>query len=92
MRPEAEMTADTDDQPPARKISIFGREFTMPRSRAARVAIGILLIIGGLLWFLPVLGLWMLPLGLLVLSYEFASVRRLRRRTVVRWSRWRRKG
>jgi hypothetical protein len=32
----------------------------------------------------------MIPLGLLVLSYEFATVRRWRRRAVVRWERWRR--
>ena len=35
--------------------------------------------------FLPVLGFWMVPLGLLVLSYEFAAVRRHRRRLVVWW-------
>jgi hypothetical protein len=89
MRPEAETTAETDDQPPARKISIFGRQFTMPRSRAARVAIGIVLIVFGIFGFLPILGFWMIPVGLLVLSYEFAMVRRWRRRAAVRWGRWR---
>lgn len=77
--------------PPERRISIFGREFAMPRSRAARIAIGIALIVFGVFGFLPILGFWMIPLGLLVLSYEFASVRRWRRRAVVRWERWRRK-
>lgn len=85
------MTAEADDQPPARKISILGREFTMPRSRAARVAIGVVLVIFGIFGFLPILGFWMIPVGLLVLSYEFAVVRRWRRRAVVRWERWRRK-
>jgi hypothetical protein len=92
MRSEAETTADADDTPPARKISILGREFTMPRSRAARVAIGIVLVIFGIFGFLPILGFWMIPVGLLVLSYEFAVVRRWRRRAVVWWERRRRKG
>ncbi|RWM11123.1 MAG: hypothetical protein E5X80_10150 [Mesorhizobium sp.] len=84
------MTATDDDNAPARKITIFGREFTMPRSRGARIAVGVLLIAGGILGFLPVLGFWMIPLGLLVLSYEFALVRRHRRRFVVWWQRRRR--
>jgi purine-cytosine permease-like protein len=72
-------------EPPARKISVLGREFSMPRSRGLRICIGVLLILFGILGFLPVLGFWMVPLGLLVLSYEFAAVRRLRRRLVVWW-------
>ena len=62
----------------------------MPQSRIARVVIGVLLVIGGILGFLPVLGFWMVPLGLLVLSYEFAWVRRRRRRFQVWWERRRR--
>jgi len=79
-----------DNHVPARKISVFGREFKMPRSRGLRIIIGILLTIGGILGFLPILGFWMVPLGLLVLSYEFALVRRHRRRFVVWWERRRR--
>jgi len=71
---------------------VLGREIPMPRSRAARIAIGVVLIFGGLLGFLPILGFWMVPVGLLVLSYEFAAVRRWRRWSQVRWERWRRKG
>jgi hypothetical protein len=84
----------TDQEPesgrtPCRKISVFGREIRMPESRNKRIAIGVALTFLGLLGFLPVLGFWMIPLGLLVLSYEFALVRRYRRRGVVRWERWR---
>jgi len=61
------MTAQ-DNQMPARKISVFGREFKMPRSRGLRIMVGILLTTGGILGFLPILGFWMVPLGLLVLS------------------------
>lgn len=82
------MTAESVDKSQmARKISIFGRDFRMPRSRAARIAIGGVLIVLGIFGFLPILGFWMVPLGLLILSYEFSSVRRARRRFVVWWER-----
>ena len=38
---------------------------------------------GGLLGFLPILGFWMVPLGLYVLSRDSARVRRARRRLTV---------
>jgi hypothetical protein len=58
----------------------------LPRSRAARMATGIALVCGGLLGFLPILGFWMVPLGLLVLSQDLANVRRWRRRLSVWWA------
>ena len=73
-------------------IRLFGRDFTLPANRATRVSLGIALIIGGMLGFLPILGFWMIPLGLLILSVDFASVRRARRKTAVRWGRWRASG
>jgi len=86
------MTVESDsEEPPPRKINIFGREFTMPRSRRRRIGIGAGLVILGCLGFLPILGYWMVPLGLLVLSYEFATIRRFRRRFVIRWERRRRR-
>jgi hypothetical protein len=41
-----------------------------PASRFVRVPAGLLFILGGLLWFLPVLGLWMLPLGLMLIAHD----------------------
>ena len=41
-----------------------------PSSRYARIPIGVLLIFGGIFSFLPVLGLWMLPLGLLLFAQD----------------------
>ena len=38
-----------------------------PSRRPLRVLAGILFILASLLWFLPVLGIWMLPLGLALL-------------------------
>ncbi|WP_425385505.1 hypothetical protein [Tepidamorphus gemmatus] len=45
--------------------------------------LGVLLVIGGLFGFLPILGFWMAPLGLLLLSVDLPPVRRMRRRTDV---------
>lgn len=45
-------------------------------SSAVRISAGLLLLLGGTLWFLPILGLWMIPLGLLVLSVDFPWARR----------------
>src|SRR5690242_16553918 len=45
-----------------------------------RIPAGLLLIFGGLLSFLPILGLWMLPLGAILLSDDFRSLRALRTR------------
>lgn len=41
-----------------------------------RWVIGISLMVGGVLGFLPILGFWMIPLGLLVLSPDFKWARR----------------
>ena len=68
-------------------IRIGNRRIALPASRLARVLIGCLLIVGGLLGFLPILGFWMIPLGLLVLSVDLPMVRRWRRRLTVWWHR-----
>ncbi|MCL6707928.1 hypothetical protein M8R20_13045 [Pseudomonas sp. R2.Fl] len=65
---------------------VLGRfEMPFPRSRVGRIAIGVVLVIGGILGFLPVLGFWMIPLGLLILSQDLAFVRRRRRRLAIWW-------
>jgi len=74
--------------PRARHGLRFGRHRVgLPDSRLLRILLGVGLVIGGLLAFLPVLGLWMLPLGILVLSIDLAPVRRGRRRFDVWWGR-----
>ncbi len=50
-----------------------------------RHTIGFLLVAGGLLGFLPVLGYWMLPLGLALLAVDFPLARKLYRRLNVWW-------
>jgi hypothetical protein len=60
----------------------------LPRSRALRIVIGVLLILGGVAGFLPVLGFWMVPLGFMVLAADFPAVRRLNRRVSIAVMRW----
>ncbi|MBO6640371.1 MAG: hypothetical protein JJ920_20135 [Roseitalea sp.] len=63
---------------------LFGREFPKPGSRRARLALGAALSVLGVFGFLPVLGFWMIPLGLFILSHELHPLRRIRRRLAVR--------
>ncbi len=53
------------------------------RNPWVRRGLGFALILGGILAFLPILGIWMLPLGLIILSDETAHLRRPRRRVQI---------
>ena len=64
-----------------------GLPISLPRTRGLRIGLGIALVVGGMFGFLPVLGFWMVPLGLAVLSIDIPWVRRQRRRLVVWWGR-----
>ena len=73
-----------EPQTPRRpKIQVAGRHFHLPASALARMVIGVLLVIGGIFGFLPILGFWMIPLGLVILSIDIHPIRRLRRRLSV---------
>lgn len=41
-----------------------------PSSKLVRLPLGILLVLGGIFSILPLLGLWMLPLGLILLAQD----------------------
>lgn len=45
-----------------------------PSSRLVRIPVAVLLVGGGLLGFLPVLGLWMLPLGLVLIALDVPAL------------------
>lgn len=53
-----------------------------PSQRWLRITVGTLLIIGSVLSILPVFGLWMLPLGLVLLAEDVPFLRRLTNRTL----------
>ena len=53
-----------------------------------RLPLALLLLIGGLLGFLPVLGFWMIPLGLMVLAIDLPVLRPVVTTTIIRVRRW----
>jgi hypothetical protein len=59
-----------------------------PQSRWLRIPLGGGLILGSLLSFLPILGLWMLPLGALLLAEDFPLIRRPTTRAINVVERW----
>ena len=71
-----------------RKITFAGYSIALPRNRIVRTLIGSILVILGLFGFLPLLGFWMIPLGLLILSVDIAIIRRWRRIGTVRIGAW----
>lgn len=44
-----------------------------------RSLLGLMLIVGGLFGFLPILGFWMIPLGLVFIALDIAALVRLLR-------------
>ncbi|WP_372338745.1 hypothetical protein [Mangrovibrevibacter kandeliae] len=75
------------DRRPAVGPMVFGRRLPLPATRGRRIVLGCALVAGGILGFLPILGFWMIPLGLFVLSQDLAVVRRWRRRATLQWGR-----
>ena len=65
-----------------RKVQATVRWLRRPSSRWMRITGGVLLIAGALLSILPVFGLWMLPLGLVLLAEDIAPLRRARDRSL----------
>jgi hypothetical protein len=70
------------------RVRFGGRSVALPGHPVIRILMGCLLILGGFLGFLPVLGFWMVPLGLLILAVDIPMARRLKRRLDVRLGRW----
>ena len=52
------------------KVSTFILWLREPSSFLVRVVVACLLILGGVFSFLPIFGLWMLPLGLLLIAQD----------------------
>ena len=68
-------------------VRLGRHRIVLPGSKRRRVILGTGLVAGGLVGFLPIVGFWMLPLGLAVLSVDSAKARRTRRRLLVLWGR-----
>ena len=65
-----------------------------PGSLWVRIPLGILLILGGVFSFLPILGVWMLPLGVFLLALDLPFLQGPINRTSFwvqrKWQNWRR--
>lgn len=79
------------------RVSRAIRWLREPSSRWVRIPVGVLLIIGGIVGVLPFFGIWMLPIGLLLLAQDVPFLRRPMRKALawterqwMRWKRWRR--
>jgi hypothetical protein len=60
-----------------------------PKWRLVRIPAGALLLLGGIVGFLPLVGFWMVPLGLAILAIDIPVADRLLRKLIVlfRWLR-----
>jgi len=58
-----------------RRLSSYVTGLRQPRRRPLRIATGVLLTLGGVLSFLPILGIWMLPLGLALLADDVPGLK-----------------
>ncbi len=87
-----------------RQLHALGRRFPVLQKPIAlvgtrpgvllRIPLALLLIMGGMVGFLPILGFWMIPLGLLILAVDLPFLRpivsTIMIRTRRRWSTWQR--
>lgn len=61
-----------------------------PKGRKVRLPLGVLFLLGGLLWFLPVVGLELIPIGLLLIAQDVPFLRKpVARGTLWLEGRWR---
>jgi hypothetical protein len=57
------------------RLGAAARFLRQPSGRWFRIPAGLLLIIGGILGFLPIFGIWMLPFGLALLAEDVPVLR-----------------
>lgn len=72
------------------KIKTF-REKVSRWPKPVRIIVGILFVLCGLVGFLPILGFWMVPLGLAILAIDIPIVKKLVHRVTTAFNKWRRK-
>ncbi len=80
-RLERQFSALTSRSPRLRRMStaIQGRPGVL-----LRLPLGVLLIVGGILAILPIFGLWMIPVGLLLLAIDLPLLRPVVSATIIR--------
>lgn len=70
------------------KVNFAGYKVKVPGHPLLRMGLGLAMIAGGTLGFLPILGFWMIPLGLAILGIDFPPLRRLYRVMTVKLGYW----
>lgn len=80
MSAEARAELDRHFESIAQRLPAKGARFIrwirQPSSRLVRIPLAALLILGGIFSILPVLGIWMLPLGLLLIAQDVPILQR----------------
>ncbi len=78
------MSAGVDDRPLERLLTALPsgirRLLTRvlhPQASWVRRPLGVIMVVGGLCGFLPILGFWMLPVGLIFIGEDIPVVKRL---------------
>jgi hypothetical protein len=98
VNPQTETPRDRHLRRLRRQIDALERRLPVARSslrsvvdgrlRYVRIPVALMLVAGGFLGFLPVLGFWMIPLGLLLLSLDLPRLRPWVSSSLVRLRRW----
>jgi hypothetical protein len=58
------------------RVSRAIRWLREPKARKVRIPLGVLFLIGGFFWFLPVVGLELIPIGLLLIAQDVPFLRK----------------
>ena len=66
MRADSEPDIDAEVPQPGQVVRVGKWQFRLPGNRFLRLLIGIGFVLGGIVGFLPIIGFWMIPLGLLI--------------------------
>lgn len=73
---ELDRAYDELEQEVPDRVSRAIRWLREPKARKIRIPLGVLFIIGGFFWFLPVVGLEMIPIGLLLIAQDVPFLRK----------------
>ena len=90
-----QQTSPDDDAPLQRLLSGLPdpvrrgfQKLRQPGAKWVRIPLGVLLVCGGIVGFLPILGFWMVPLGLLLLAQDIPVLKRPTMRALAAVQRW----
>jgi hypothetical protein len=92
---ELDQALDTLERETPDRVSRAIHWLRSPQSRKVRLPLGILLIIASFLWFLPVVGIELLPIGLLLVAQDVPFLKKPVGRATLwlehKWIAWRRR-